>query len=62
MGATCGAEDAYTSRAPGFVTRVTQWVPHVEQKMLTLPELLGSTSVFSGVHVARSFSVLCNVL
>jgi hypothetical protein len=47
MGATCGAEDAYTSRAPGFVTRVTRWVPHVEQKMLTLqPRCSGSVSIF----------------
>jgi hypothetical protein len=35
-----------------FVTRVTQWVPHVEQELLTLPEYLSSTPLFSGVCIA----------
>ena len=42
----------------GFVTRLTQWVPIVEQELLTLPELLSSSPVFSGVRVIRSL-VLC---
>ena len=42
----------------GFVTRLTQWVPLVEQELLTLLEHLSSPPVFSGVHVTRS-SVLC---
>ena len=39
----------------GFVTRLTRWVPLVEQELLTLPEHLSSPPVFSGVRVARSF-------
>ena len=42
----------------GFVTRLTQWVPIVEQELLTLPELRSSSPVFSGVRVIRSL-VLC---
>ena len=42
----------------GFVTRETQWVPHVEQKLLTLPDHTSSPPVISGVHVARSL-VFC---
>jgi hypothetical protein len=38
----------------GFVTRLTWWVPLVEQELLTLPEHLSSPPVFSGVHVTRS--------
>jgi hypothetical protein len=38
----------------GFVTRLTRWVPLVEQEMLTLPEHLSSHPVFSGVRVTRS--------
>jgi hypothetical protein len=30
----------------GFVTRVTPWVPPVEQELLTLPEHLSSPPVF----------------
>ena len=41
-----------------FVTRLTQWVPLVEQELLTLPEHLSSPPVFSGVRVTRSL-VLC---
>ena len=42
----------------GFVTRVTQRVPLVEQELPTLPEHMSSPPVFSGVHVTRSL-VLC---
>jgi hypothetical protein len=42
----------------GFTTRLTRWVPLVDNKLLTLPEGLSSPSVFSGVHVTRSL-VLC---
>ena len=38
----------------GFVTRLTQQVPLVEQELLTLPEHLSSPPVFSGVRVTRS--------
>ena len=38
----------------GFVTRLTWWVPLVEQELLTLPEHLSSPPVFSGVRVTRS--------
>ena len=38
--------------------RLTWRVPLVEQELLTLPEHLSSTPVFSGVHVTRSI-VLC---
>ena len=38
----------------GFVTRVTWWVPLVEQDLLILPEHPSSPQVLSGVHVARS--------
>jgi hypothetical protein len=41
-----------------FVTRVTRWVPHVE--LLTLPEYLSSSAVFSVVCVVRSL-VFCVV-
>ena len=41
-----------------FVTRLTRWVPLVEQKLSTLPEHLSSPLVFSGVHVTQSL-VLC---
>ena len=33
--------------------RVTRWVAHVEQKLLTLPERPSSPSVFNGVGIAR---------
>ena len=36
------------------VPRVTWWVPHMEQELLTLVEHLNSPPVFSGVLVARS--------
>ena len=42
----------------GFVTRLTRWVPLVDQELLTLPEHLSSPSVFSGFPVTRSL-VLC---
>jgi hypothetical protein len=38
----------------GFVTRLTQRVPLVEQELLTLPEHLRSSPVFSGVRVTPS--------
>ena len=38
----------------GFVTRLIQLVPLVEQELLTLPEHLNSPPVFSGVRVTRS--------
>ena len=42
----------------GFVIRLTQRVPLMEQGLLTLPEHLSSLPVFSGVRVTRSL-VLC---
>jgi hypothetical protein len=42
----------------GFVTRLTQRVPLVEQELLILPEHLSSSLVFSGVRVTRAL-VLC---
>jgi len=38
----------------GFVTRLTRQVPLVEQELLTLPEHLSSSPVFSGDRVTRS--------
>ena len=38
-----------------FVTRVTWWVPLVEQEPLTLVEYLSSPLVFSGICVTRSW-------
>ena len=38
----------------GFVTRLTRWVPPVEQELLILPEHLSSSPVFSGGRVTRS--------
>ena len=42
-----------------FVTRLTRWVPHVEQELLTLPEHPSSRQLLSEfhVHVARSLVV-----
>ena len=42
----------------GFVTRLTQWVPLVEQELLTLLEHLSSFPIFKGVCVTRSL-VFC---
>jgi len=42
----------------GFVTRLTPWVPLVEQELLTLLGHLSSPPVVSGVRVTRSL-VLC---
>jgi hypothetical protein len=42
----------------GFVTKLTRWVPLVEQELLTLPEHQSSPAVFSGVRVTR-YLVLC---
>jgi hypothetical protein len=41
-----------------FVTRLTRWMPLVEQKLLTLPDNLSSLPAFSGVRVTR-YLVLC---
>jgi len=41
-----------------FVTRLTRWVPLVEQELLTIPEHLSSPPLFSGVRVTRAL-VLC---
>jgi hypothetical protein len=38
----------------GFASRLTRRLPLVEQELLTLPELLSSTPVFSGIRVTRS--------
>jgi hypothetical protein len=38
----------------GFVTRLTRWVPPVEQELLTLLEHLSSPPLFSEVRVTRS--------
>jgi len=38
----------------GFVTRLTLWVPHMEQELLTIPGHLSSLHVLNGVCVARS--------
>jgi hypothetical protein len=37
------------------VTRLTRWVPLADQELLTLPEHMNSTPVFSWVRVTRSF-------
>ena len=37
-----------------FVTRLTRWVPLVEQELLTLPEHMSSSPDFSWVRVTRS--------
>ena len=41
----------------GFVTRLTQQVPLVEQELLTLLEHLSSPPVFSRVRVTRSLAL-----
>jgi hypothetical protein len=47
----------------GFVNRLTRQVPLVEQELLTLPEHLSSSQVFSGVCVTRSlFLCVCFVV
>ena len=43
----------------GFVTRVTRCVPRVVKELFTLQEHLSSSSVFSGVRVARSLVYIC---
>ena len=42
----------------GFVDSLTWWVPLVEQELLTLPEHVSSSPVFSGVRVTLSL-VIC---
>ena len=56
--ATCRKHFPHSSLIAGFVTRVTQRVPLVEQELLTRPEHLGSSMDFSEVRVTRSL-VLC---
>jgi hypothetical protein len=41
----------------GFVTRLIQQVPLVEQELLTLPEHLSSPRIFSGVRVILSLGL-----
>jgi hypothetical protein len=41
----------------GFVTRLTQRVPLVEQELLTIPEYLRLPPILSGVHVTRSLAL-----
>ena len=43
-----------------FVTRITRWMPLVEQELPTLQEHLSSPPVFSGVRVTRS--LVCCVI
>jgi hypothetical protein len=45
----------------GFVTRVARRVPLVVHELLTFPENIGSSPVFSGIRVARSL-VFCVVI
>jgi hypothetical protein len=42
----------------GFITRLTRWMPLVEQELLTLPEHPSSPPIFCGVRVTQSL-VLC---
>ena len=42
-----------------FVTRLTRQVPLVEQELLTLPENLTYSPIFSGVRVTLSLSFMC---
>jgi hypothetical protein len=37
-----------------FVTRLTRWLPQVEQELLTLPEYLSLPPVFKRVHVTTA--------
>ena len=48
------SSDTYPNDNSGQVTRVTRWVPLVEQELFTLLEHKSSLTVFSGVRVARS--------
>ena len=45
-----------------FVTKVTRWVPLMEQELFTLPDHMSLPSVCSGVRVARSLFFVCSVL
>ena len=40
-----------------FTTRLTRWVPLIDQELLTFTEHLSSPPVFSGVRVTRSLVV-----
>ena len=46
----------------GFVTRETRRVPHVEQKLSTLPEHLNSPQLLSLGSYRSNFSFLCSAL
>ena len=50
----------YSWLITGFVTRITRWMPLVEQELPTLQEHLSSPPVFSGVRVTRS--LVCCVI
>jgi hypothetical protein len=56
---TCRKHFPVLSSFTGYITRLTRWVPLVEQELLTLPEHLSSPPVFSGVRVTRSLA-LCD--
>ena len=43
----------------GFVTRLTQRVLPVEEKLLTFPEHLSSPPIFSGIRVTQSLVFMC---
>ena len=44
----------YSRLITGYVTRLSRWVPLVEQELPTLPGHLSSPPVFCGVRVTRS--------
>ena len=46
--------DLHSWLITGFVSRVTRWMPLVEQELLILPDHPSSPQVFSGVRVTRS--------
>ena len=54
----CSVLKCHSWHITGFVTRLTRRVPLVELELLTLPEHLNSSLVFSGVRV-NWFLVLC---
>ena len=58
-------QSLYSYVITGLVTRLTWWVPLVEQELLILPEHLNSPPVISGVRVTRSlvfYVVFCRSL
>jgi hypothetical protein len=58
MSSDCSVLKCHSWLITGFVTILTRRVPLVELELLTLPEHLSSSPVFSGVRVTRSL-VLC---